>query len=98
MRDTLHLIAFRGRAVPLWRAVAAPGGQTFSASLPQVRKSLRLRYGAVTSEYGIPGDDSTGKGTDPAPGRAARRQSASTLAQTPGQARAGGRARAAKAP
>jgi hypothetical protein len=35
MRDTLQLIAFRGRAVPLLRAVDAPGGQT---SLPLSRK------------------------------------------------------------
>jgi len=69
------------------------GGRTFYASPPQVRKCLRLRYGAVTSENGTPGDGSTGRGTGPAPRRAAKRQPAGTLSQT----RAASRPRAAKA-
>ena len=89
----LHLIAFREAAVPVPAGLCIPAGRTFFASPPRVRKSLRLRYGAVTSENGTPGDGSTGRGTGPAPRRAAKRQPAGTLSQP----RAADRPRAAKA-
>ena len=93
MRDTSTLLPSAGRLSRSRGAVASRGGGRFCASPPQVRKSLRLRYGAVTSENGTPGDGSTGRGTGPAPRRAAKRQPAGTL----GQARAAARPRAAKA-
>ena len=92
MRDTSTLLPSAGRLSRSRRAVAFRGGGRFCASPPQVRKSLRLRYGAVTSENGTPGDGSTGRGTGPAPRRTAKRQPAGTLSQ----ARAAARPRAAK--
>ena len=92
MRDTSTLLPSAGRLSRSRQAVASRGGGRFCASPPQVRKSLRLRYGAVTSENGTPGDGSTGRGTGPAPRRTAKRQPAGTLSQ----ARAAGRPRAAK--
>src|SRR5215472_4342572 len=82
MRDTSTLLPSARLQTPGRQAFSSGGGGTFYAAPPQVRKSLRLRYGAVTSENGTPGDGSTGRGTGPAPRRAAKRQPAGTLSPT----------------
>jgi Methyltransferase domain len=92
MRDVSTLLPFAGGSPGPGYPLPLEGTRTFYVSLPEVRKSLRLRYGAVTSENGTPGDGSAGRGTGPAPGRAAKRQPAGT----PSQTRAAGRPRAAE--
>src|SRR6516162_7705564 len=86
----VHLIASRAAAI---RGRRRSGRRTFSAALPQVRKSHGLRYGAVTAENGVPGENSAGAGTGSASRRAARRSPAGSV----GQPRSGTRPRAAKA-
>src|SRR6516165_8479295 len=92
MRDTSSLLPYDRRLSQSREEVFRAVRRTFCGSPPQIRKTLRLRYGPVTSENGIPGESSTGGGTGPAPRRAARRQRADAVRQP----RTGNRQRTAR--